>query len=224
MNDEKRQTRLLPFRLRRAGTERRDARDRFDREMRGEFDGAEDFSTDAELTALLRTWDAPPHTFEARARMLADFRASVGRAPVWRRALTAELRVPLPVAACAAFALLLSLFALGTRAWTHPAAPVESKSESATAVKIVEVPVVRERIVTRTIYVEKKERGAGRGVSSHDERETTGTQAGARREAERTAREGTPAAGYFTRVDMADFQPADEMKIRIVKKGSADEK
>src|SRR5689334_9010592 len=104
MSDEKRQTRLLPFRLRRAA--RTDSRGR----------DVEDFSADAELTALLRTWAAPAPEAGARARLLADFRASVGRAPLWRRALSAQVRVPLPVAACMGLLLLGSLYLLGTRA------------------------------------------------------------------------------------------------------------
>ena len=46
MSDEKRQTRLLPFRLRRGVTPRPAA----------DSGAAEDFSADAELTALLRAW------------------------------------------------------------------------------------------------------------------------------------------------------------------------
>ena len=104
MSDEKRQTRLLPFRLRRA--------------RRAGPDGVEDFSADAELTALLREWEAPPQSGDARARLLADFRAGVAPAPLWRRALTSQIRVPLPVAACAALALLLTPLAFGARPWT----------------------------------------------------------------------------------------------------------
>ena len=32
------------------------------------------------------------------------------------------------------------------------------------------------------------------------------------------------SAGYFTRVDMQDFQPAGEVKIRIVSRGGTDER
>jgi hypothetical protein len=215
MSNEKRQTRLLPFRLRRAGATRRDAG--------GERDAAKDCAADAELTVLLRAWEAPPPSADARARLLADFRAANTRPPFWRRAFAAELRVPLPVAACAVFALLLSLFALGTRALTRPA-PIESKPEASSALKVVEVPVVRERVVTRTVYVEKKERGAGRGVLGRtNAREAVASEAGAQEKPLRAATQATPA-GYFTRVDMADYQPADEVKIRIVKRGRADEK
>jgi hypothetical protein len=217
MSDEKRQTRLLPFRLRRAAR------------VPGRAGVVEDFSADAELTALLRTWEAPPQDGGARSRLLADFRASVRRAPLWRRALTAQVRVPLPVAACMGLALLLSLYALGARA-TVSVAPSATQTEA--AVRVVEVPVIREHVVTNTVYVEKKERGAARVVSTRtdareslaqrDQRHERETQAPERSE---PAQEGPGShAGYYTRVDMNDFKPADELKFRIVSRGGVDEK
>jgi hypothetical protein len=220
MSDEKRQTRLLPFRLRR----------------RPAPDAERDFPADAELRELLRAWEAPQASARSRERLLADFRAHARRAPLWRRALRAELRVPLPVAACALVALLsLLAFAARSPSRTQPSKAVApetvnavaaqtsdatgaqvSDAFAATSVKFVEVPVVRERVVTRVVYVEKKERsGARPGAALAAERE-------------RRARDGEQASGaassYFTRVDMEDFQPADEMKIRIVRKGKGDEK
>ena len=221
MSEEKRQTRLLPFRLRRTGAARRVGRDG--------FDGADDFSADAELTALLRAWEAPPAPHGARERLLADFRTTVGPAPLWRRALSSQVRVPLPVAACAALALLASLFALGARTRaTRPAAGAESLP----AVRVVEVPVVQERVVTRTVYVEKKERTNARAVArrraGREELADGGAAAVSPGEDSRKPAEPAPApearGGYFTRVDMEDFQPADEVKFRIVKRGSSDEK
>ena len=217
MSDEKRQTRLLPFRLRRAGT--RDAR-------AGRTD---DFEADAELTALLRVWEAPPRDESARGRLLADFRASVRPAPLWRRALTAELRIPLPVAACAAAVMLLSLYALGARALTTRGASAEVQAAPEAAVRVVEVPVVQERVVTRTVYVEKKERGAAPAVYQRKpEREAlaseTTTQRDDAQKDERPAPERDAHAGYFTRVDMNDFQPSEELKIRIVSRGGENEK
>ncbi|HJQ33993.1 MAG TPA: hypothetical protein VJ866_17565 [Pyrinomonadaceae bacterium] len=233
MSDEKRQTRLLPFRRRRAA--------RFGAKDFAVSDGVEDFagalgdedrSADAELTALLRAWEAPQQSADARARLLADFRAVAPARPLWRRALTAELRVPLPVAACAALALFASLFALGVRGWTRTAPVEASKTTDAPAeVKVVEVPVVQERVVTRTVYVEKKERAAVRispqqVPSREDAREALAQ--GSAREGREAAAE-PPAkkesnAGYFTRVNMEDFQPADEVKIRIVSRGGTDER
>src|SRR5437588_11570244 len=107
MSDEKRQTRLLPFRLRRVP-------------RRAVHDFDEDATVDAELSALLRAWEAPTPSADAGERLLADFRAARWRAPLWRRALAAELRVPLPVAACALLALL-ALSVRGARAWNGAA-------------------------------------------------------------------------------------------------------
>lgn len=219
MSDEKRQTRLLPFRLRRAARVPARARD------------VDDLSADAELTALLRTWEAPPQDAGARARLLADFRAGARPAPLWRRALTARVHVPVPVAACLGAAFLLSLYALGARTAAR-VEPAAARAEAAPApVRVVEVPVIRERVVTQTVYVERKERGAARALPARTgEREEL-----ARRDKKgggevETARSPEPApgeethAGYFTRVDMNDFQPADELKPRIVKRGGVDEK
>src|SRR5205085_6321789 len=113
MSGEKRQTRLLPFRLRRVP-------------RRAVHDFDEDATVDAELSALLRAWEAPTPSADAGERLLADFRAARWRAPLWRRALAAELRVPLPVAACALLALL-ALSALAALAWNGPA-HAESKA------------------------------------------------------------------------------------------------
>jgi hypothetical protein len=216
MSDEKRQTRLLPFRLRRA--------------RRVGSDGAEDFSADAELTTLLREWEAPPQSDAARARLLADFRAGVAPAPLWRRALTSQIRVPLPVAACAVLALLLTPLAFGARSWTK-SMPTPEGATAAPVVRVVEVPVVQERVVTRTVYVEKKERGRERGVSSQaDAGDSLAAEPNAARRVDSHAQaasspSGTDAsAGAFTRVDMKDFQPAEEVKFRIVQRGSVDEK
>jgi hypothetical protein len=216
MSNEKRQTRLLPFRLRRAAR------------LPGRTGEGEDFASDAELTALLRTWEAPPPDAGARGRLLADFRASVRRAPLWRRALTARVRVPLPVAACMGLALLLSLYALGARA-TSPVAPPAAQAEA--AVRFVEVPVIKERVVTNTVYVEKKERGAARVVSTRTDARESLAQRDKRDERDtQTPERPAPAqgpgshAGYYTHVDMNDFKPADELKFRIVSRGGVDEK
>ncbi|HEX8721264.1 MAG TPA: hypothetical protein VF736_11570 [Pyrinomonadaceae bacterium] len=228
MFDEKRQTRLLPFRRRRAGGHGRCAE-------AGEGP-AEDFPADPELTELLRAWEAPAPSAAARGRLLADFRATVAPRPLWRRALAAELRVPLPVAACAAAALLLSSLALGGRVWTQ-AAPVAADAARpgdapAAAVRVVEVPVVQERVVTRVVYVDKKERGAQRGVSSVGGARASApapevadaARPGPQAQAKEAAADPDAHAGYFTRVDMNDFQPTDNVKLRIVQRGGVDEK
>jgi predicted protein tyrosine phosphatase len=158
------------------------------------------------------------------------------------------LRVPLPVAACAALALLAALFVLAARTRT----PTQTATKSTTAdvhtndapvVKIVELPIERERVVTRIVYVEKnapraetQQLAATRQSTSTRQQGTTTrgavAQSVSNSEVERGARTAFDSSShstdeptsYFTRVDMADFQPADEMKIRIVKRGKTGEK
>jgi hypothetical protein len=229
MKDEKRQTRLLPFRLRRSDAGRRVLA----RTGAGLHADADDTEMDAELRAALREWDAPQQSHDARARLLADFRAVGVRRPLWRRALSARLQVPVPVAACAFVALLASLVAVAARTTTQTrvaaaehSAIVETSGATtspAPVVQVVEVPVVRERVVTRVVYVEKKERARNDGVLEPSASSASG---GANAEKRRAAdsRDDASATSFFTRVDMADFRPADEMKIRIVRKGGTDEK
>jgi hypothetical protein len=245
MSDKKRPTRLLPFRMRRASHAADYACDA--RELSAD---AGEFSEDAELSTLLRAWDAPEPSARSREHLLSEFRAGVVRAPFWRRALSAELRVPLPVAACAALALLASLFTLAARTQTPAQTAATTTAHNATAdvrvadaapeVKIVEVPIERERVVTRVVYVERNAPRAEaqmltttqQPASTERIRTTRGvvrsnsnSEAASRQAAVETgAQSATEPTSYFTRVDMADFQPADEMKIRIVKRGKTDEK
>lgn len=254
MSDEKRQTRLLPFRLRRDGAARVRAAE-FSADARDvSAAGGEEFSDDAELSAMLRAWQAPEPSAGARERVREGFRACGVRAPLWRRALSAELHVPLPIAACAALVMLASVFALVARTQTPARVSAESKSadvrtnDSAPA-KIVELPVERERVVTRFVYVERNapraesqrlaanEQTEETRQSTPTQRSTTATRdtlaqsdsnredAGRVRTAiDSSAQSTAEPTSYFTRVDMADFQPAEKMELRIVKRGKTDAK
>jgi hypothetical protein len=219
MKDEKRQTRLLPFRLRR--TARTDA-----------LQYVDDTEADSELRTLLREWDAPDPAPDERARLLSGFCAIHVRRPLWRRVIGADLRVPVPVAACAfvAFLAALAFAAARTETWprvasVEPSALVQTSDAAVNpvpAVKIIEVPVVQERIVTRFVYVEKKERGERAGVFEQPGTRATYGASDLKRAAD--SQDASQPTSFFTRVDMADFKPADEMKIRIVKRGKTDEK
>lgn len=213
MRDEKRQTRLLPFRLRRAGAAPY-ADDRT----------SEDAGADAELSALLRTWDAPRQSHASRAHLLADFRASSVRVPLWRRALTASVRVPLPIAACAVIALVASLALVAARARPRPATAGTQVSSAAPVVRVVEVPVIQERVVTRVVYVEKNERDESRGVPAKSPVAGLATMSARAPKPVAGSRDAGEPASFITRVDMNDFRPADDMKIRVIKKGGSDEK
>lgn len=188
---EERQTRLLPFRLRRAAA-RTPAPPR-----------EEDTAEDLELRELLRAWQAPEPSLASRARLVEGFRAGGARPALWRRLLTARLSVPVPVAASLVFALALGAVALVARAKAtggHEA----SGAGRAAEVRVVEVPVPFERVVTRVVYVPEKE----------TPRQSPRT---APRPAAKDEAKGDDAAtSYFTGVDMAEFRPAEQMQIRVI--------
>jgi hypothetical protein len=208
MSDEKRQTRLLPFRLR-GKTARR----------AGGVDSRDEMPGDAELRALLGAWEAPAPSDDARARLLASFREQAhSREPVWKRLLTASVRVPAPVAACAVVALLGSLLMLAARA-PRLALDAPAAVPPAPELRIVEAPAPPERVVERVVYVERESRPrrANERAGQVAARGRAGGAAG------KDAAAGEGPTSYFTRVDMGEFEPPDELKIRIIKKGKAED-
>ena len=215
---EKKYLRLLSFRAQQGGETGR---------LR-EAEGSEFFDerADAELSEMLRHWVAPDASRMTEGRLLAAYRAEVvaPRAPLWKRLLTASVPVPAPVAGLAAVALLFVSAALLMRPPIISLGAPHAALPPAEVTRIVEVPVAQERVVTRIVYVEKK-KGQAMDAASADERQrlAAGSERAPVRPGQRRKPEG-PGMGYFTRVDMAEFQPADEMKIRIIKRGNGDEK
>ena len=88
---------------------------------------------DPELDALLEEWHAPSAP--------AALRSAVFR-PWWRGMWTASIRVPLPAACCLAVLLGIALWH-----WSRPV-PVRVIIRT----ERVEVPVVKEQVVTRLVY------------------------------------------------------------------------
>jgi hypothetical protein len=215
MSNERKEHRLLPFRARR-------------RLMHPipEETGADAVRADDELNELLRSWEAPPPSATARTRIVAAFREQAAPPTLWRRMLTASVRIPAPVAAAVLVALAGLCAALAMRSTHVVALEAPPAYDAAPApARIVEVLVPQERVVTRVVYLEKKSGGQSR----RDERPP---QPQAHEQVAReSAQEATPARGatttqeaangYFTGVNMSEFQPSDEMKIRIIKKGDA---
>jgi hypothetical protein len=97
---------------------------------------------DRELDSMLRQWRAP--------RAPARLRQAIFPAPVrpwWLRLWTTSIRVPLP-AACA----LLMALALGVWLWPRPVPALRTVVKT----ERVEVPVIQERVITRTVYRDRK--------------------------------------------------------------------
>jgi len=162
----------------------------------------------------------PQHHAALRQRLETDaLPAKTKRTSLWKRLLTAKLPVPVPVAAVIAIMLLTSsVIALRqSKVEVIPAAP--QALSATTTPEIIEVPVIREKIVTRTVYVEKSARQNNRMLPQ--------ATVAPRDEYSLTARNSLRESGQgnlFTHVNLTDFQPPDEIKIRIIKRGNTDEK
>ncbi|HZH29646.1 MAG TPA: hypothetical protein VEY11_02550 [Pyrinomonadaceae bacterium] len=145
------------------------------------------------------------------------------RASSWKRLLRASVRVPAPLAAAALLLLaatsIVSL-ALVARPAPEPvvlAAPDAARPESAPQIRFVEVPVVREKIVTQTIYLRRRaDEGAPRGFAPRE------NLAGvARRNAVAPGTNGANAPA--PRANFSGFKPAGEVNLRIIKGSEAHE-
>jgi hypothetical protein len=164
--------------------------------------------------------------------------------PLWKRFVNTSIRVPVPVAAMALLLLAgSSLFALMrpsntlVREVPHAAASVAADERT----RIVEVPIIQEKLVTRTVYVARNNRalkdeasrrvaepnGAAASVAARvpdataastaqNVQNVTLTAAAAARDAQGKM-ESTHAA-------LAGFKPAGEVKLRIIKGSYQDEK
>jgi hypothetical protein len=145
------------------------------------------------------------------------------RVSLWKRLLTAKLPLPVPVAAVIALALLTSsFFALRSSSVNATPAAMHTLSATVAPPRIVEVPVIREKVVTRTVYIEKIEK---RGREVNNPRRQSPTPP-ARDESTLIASnsvKGRRLGSFFTRVNLTDFQPPDEMRIRIIKRRTSDE-
>ena len=149
--------------------------------------------------------------------------AAPRRASFWKRALTARLPVPVPLAAALALALLaLSVLALRPRPADLP--PPSPQSQAATEAneppQASPAPFIQERVVTRVVYVEKRRRERREGPRQAPKAVRDESPLAARPDAEKESGRG----GFFTRANLTDFQPAGELKIRVIKRSNSDEK
>jgi hypothetical protein len=134
-------------------------------------------------------------------------------AALMRRALTARWSVPAP-AAVAALLLLVCLTPLALRRAPVVLAPPSQVDAPAPAAsdpqppRTIEVPVVREKIVTRTIYVTRPARAKQRTPPVEDARLAV------------VPNEGNAPA----RATLNGFRPAGDVKLRVIKESFKDER
>ena len=125
--------------------------------------------------------------------------------------VTTSVRVPVPVALALMFLFGVSVLALAGRNPIRPGVPVPAAPPTqppTVETRLVQVPVIQERVVTRVVYVEKKS-GRSTGPNPPD-REYRFARAGSNASAE-------------TAMSLVGFKPTDQVKLSIIK-GNHDEK
>jgi hypothetical protein len=169
----------------------------------------------APLSSTSNGW-LPPSTNSTGkfTRLTARFSSHAARL---RRALATTWRIPAPAAVAAALLFAcVSVFALAHHAPEPVAVESPARFDLPVEVRTVEVPIVRERIVTRTVYV-------ARGEGGRADRSTRAVRIEEARNAERVRvnENAKSPAGADT---LAGFRPASDAKLRVIKGSYANEK
>jgi anti-sigma factor RsiW len=128
----------------------------------------------------------------------------------WKLA-TSSVRVPVPVALALTFLFGFSVLYLAGRNPSGPVEPVNptpSTQSPLVETRLVQVPVIQERVVTRVVYVERKSNTSTTSTRSNRESGFTGT---------------SPDSSAETAMSLTGFKPTDQVKLSIIK-GNRDEK
>lgn len=167
----------------------------------------------------------------------------------WRWLFAGSISIPKPVFAAVLIAVALAFItanligrsstavtnAVDTALTAPPAASSQSSpplTKTVEQTKIVEVPVIKERVVTKTIYIERENVDANKTSKKSSGFNLTQTTAVNKKsnDAPKLAAPNLPMSGsiaengYFTQTDLTDFKPAAEPNIRIIKKEKENEK
>lgn len=127
-----------------------------------------------------------------------------------RRFATASVRLPAPVAI--AILLVVGFLTYNTLSLSRRTGnPAPSSAVAQGNDRIVEVPVIQERVVTRTVYVDRKARRS---------------QVGLQVRADLTASDNRHPSETLnkTAMSLAGFKPTEEVKLTVIKGSYQDEK
>jgi hypothetical protein len=166
-----------------------------------------------------------PQYHQALRRRLLDAARDVPatatlNAPFWMRLFTTSVRVPAPLAAAVVVLLVASSVLALTLALRPAPEPVmlaapNTPHVSAPQIKFIEVPVVEEKIVTRTIHVPRRGTDNMRGDEARENLAGVGRQ--------NNAPPAASAAPAPARANLSGFKPAGEVNLRIIKGSDARE-
>ena len=160
-----------------------------------------DPNADPELQTLLRQWQLPKNSPDSDRRVLTAYRNQVARGGGWKRLFLRSIPVPLPIAA----ALLLAVSLVELLSVRPPAIVRLEVRGAVPQVVRVEVPVAREKVVTRTVYRQTPERkSTGKHLESDTHRSTANSVSRAPR---------SPQIA----VQLGDFEPVEKIQLRVLK-------
>ncbi|MBA3633390.1 MAG: zf-HC2 domain-containing protein [Acidobacteria bacterium] len=174
------------------------------------------------LSSFLRTSEITPPSDELDKRVMTAFRNHQPSVS-WRRVIFGAFVIPKP-----AFAMLLILaataswlaFQIGkinstTISMTSPSVVIsEIPVPTPTQTIVVEVPVIKEKIVTRTVFVREQK---------NNKNEKAKLPAASKQNSLPSS-SSVADNGYFTDVSLKGFQPTAEMNAKIIKEEKKDEK
>lgn len=172
------------------------------RRLRDPFD-------DEEIKNLLETWKVPAAPLSLDRRVVEDYRIQIA-APLWKRMLTASIRVPLPLAAAVIALLLISGVSLVA---SRSSTPHETTVPGPVQIKVVEVPVIHEKIVSRAIFANRRRSRPRVNPRTEDHNLTT-----IRKTDKGAASDEGDSGRYFTHADLSGFRPLDEVKIEVIRR------
>lgn len=158
--------------------------------------------------------------------------------PWWLRIFQGSISIPKPVLA-AALILIAAAFISANVMWKRsvattseivlkPSVPtIDNASQQPEVVektKFVEVPVIKERVVTKIVYVERQKTRPLRSESPV--LASTGSNQSIKKSVKGNITvSGIPVdKGYFTQVDLSQFQPTNETKVRVISEVKGNEK
>jgi len=134
---------------------------------------------------------------------------------IGRKLATTSVRVPVPVALALMLLFGISLFAVRARGPVGPVSATPSDQLASVETRVVQVPVIQEKVVTRMVYVGKKG-SRSRSAAYRLDRENLNA-------ANRLAMSGSEPSGK-TAMSLVGFKPTDQIKLTIIKGSYQDEK
>jgi len=181
MNDNKENSQLLPF-----------------HKSNDRVDDRQTIEDRDELGQLLHKVQFPEPSEELDHRMLSSYADQIERRPLWKLLSRGTIPLPIPIAAM----IVLTIISLGYLVFrSSPTVVMQApKLTPGEQVRIVEVPIIQDRVVIRTVYVNRPSGTTGNSPSKMS------------------------AENRGRTFDSGGFKPVDEFTIRPLKEGEQYEK